>query len=479
MAAASHDRREPVNYDHFIAGKAKSAPPVGIADPPPLPGFLFPFQADCVRWALRRGRAALFEDCGLGKSPQQLVWADAVVKHTGRPVLILAPLAVAQQTVREGVKFGIPVAYACTHQEANENGCMVVITNYERLDAFDLSRFGGIVLDESSILKAFDGKTRTQIIDSAKCIPFRLACTATPAPNDFMELGNHAEFLGVMTRAEMLSMYFVHDGGSTQDWRIKGHAEADFWRWVCSWAVMLRKPSDLGYDDGAFVLPPLEIIEHVVPVDHVIARKSGMLFAMEAVTLQEQRAVRRGSIDARVALTAQLCDDGAQWLVWCGLNDEGDALEAAIPSAAQVSGADEPDVKVARAMDFIEGRVRVLISKASIFGFGMNFQHARKMAFVGIGHSYEQFYQSVRREWRFGQKHTTEAHIVITETEGRVAANLRRKEADAQKMAVAMLTHMRDIQSAEIRGTERVMTDYLPEEAMRVPAWLQPREESY
>jgi hypothetical protein len=458
-----------VTYTDFIANKSRTAPPVGIAEPPALPSFLFPFQADCVRWALRRGRAALFEDCGLGKSPQQLVWSSAVERHMGSQVLIIAPLAVAQQTVREGEKFGIPVTYAQNQAQADGP---IVITNYERMDAFQFDRFAGLTLDESSILKALDGKTKQTIIDVSQPIPFRLACTATPAPNDYVELGNHAEFLGVMTRAEMLSMYFVHDGGSTQDWRIKGHAEADFWRWVCSWAVMLRRPSDLGYPDDGFVLPPLEIHEHVVAVDHTIARKAGMLFAMEAVTLQEQRAVRRGSIDERVALAASICDDGQQWLMWVGLNDEGDALTAAISGAVQVSGNDTPEHKIQAALDFQSGKVRVLVSKGSIFGFGLNFQNAHKMAFVGIGHSYEQFYQSVRREWRFGQQHPVDAHIIITETEGRVAANLKRKEADAKVMADAMLTHMRDIQSAEIKGTQRTMTGYDPAVPMVIPAWL-------
>lgn len=457
-----------MDYQAFVDAKGRSTPPVGFnADA--IGDHLFPFQADIVRWALRRGRAAIFCDTGLGKTVQQLEWARRVAAHASGRVLILAPLAVAHQTVREAKRFGIDAEYR--REMGGESP--IVVANYEMLHAFDPSAFIGIVLDESSILKSFDGRTRTAIIEAFRETPYRLACTATPAPNDFMELGNHAEFLGVMTRAEMLSMYFVHDGGATQDWRIKGHAEIDFWRWVCEWAVMVRKPSDLGYPDGDFALPPLTIEEHVVGVDHMTAHASGMLFKMEAVTLDEQRGARRGTLQARVAKCAELVnDDSDQWLIWCGLNDEGDAVTAAIPGAVQVTGSDDPDDKIARVLDFIEGRTRVLVSKASIFGYGLNLQNAHKMAFVGIGHSYEQFYQSVRREWRFGQKHAVIAHVIIAETEGRVVANLKRKEADATRMAVAMVGHMRDIQEANIKGTGRVFTAYRADRSIHLPQWL-------
>ena len=410
-------------------------------------------------------------------------WSRLVCKHTDGRVLMLAPLAVAQQTVGEGAKFGIQIVYVRNQREADDCNCPITITNYERLDAFDLSRFAGIVLDESSILKAFDGKTRNQIVEASQSVPFRLACTATPAPNDFMELGNHAEFLGVMTRAEMLSMYFVHDGGSTQDWRIKGHAEDAFWRWVCSWAVMLRRPSDLGYDDGAFVLPPLNIIEHVAATDHLTAQKAlehqkegtqGRLFASEAVTLQEQRYARRSTIEDRARLAAEIVASkpDVPWLIWCELNDEGDAVQAAIPGCVQVAGSDTPEHKITAASEFSAGKIRALVSKPTLFGYGMNFQACADAVFLGATHSYEQFYQSVRRNWRFGQSRPVTAHLIISELDRRVAANLKRKEADAQKMASAMLEHMRDIQSAEIRGTERTATEYNPTEPMRLPAWL-------
>lgn len=460
-----------MNYADFISAKQRHAPAVGFAPTRPLSSALFHFQRDIVSWALRRGRAALFEDCGLGKTLQQLEWAAQVHEHTGGRILILAPLAVADQTVREGAKFGIAVQYARSAEEMGD--APIVITNYERLDRFDPLAFVGVVLDESSILKAFSGATRSAIIEAFRQTPFRLACTATPAPNDYMELGNHAEFLGIMTRAEMLAMYFVHDGGTTQDWRIKGHAEDAFWRWVCSWAVLIRKPSDLGYDDDGFKLPPLTIQEHIVPVDHKAAHASGMLFKLEAVTLDEQRAARRGTIEGRVARCAELANgDGDPWLMWCELNAEGDALTTAIQGAVQVAGADEPDDKTTRLMDFAEGRARVLVTKPKIAGFGMNFQHCANVAFVGVSHSYEQFYQSIRRCWRFGQRRPVTAHLVLAETEARVAANLRRKEADAAKMAEAMAVHMRDIQGDEIRAAGRTATEYRARKALAVPAWL-------
>ncbi len=459
-----------MSYVDFIARKSHSAPAVGFS-PPSLATHLFDFQRDIVAWALRKGRAAIFADCGMGKTPMQLEWSRQVAEHSGGRVLILAPLAVAQQTIAEGAKFGVSISYA--HAADEMGAARIVVTNYERLDRFRPEDFAGIVLDESSILKAFDGKTRTEIIQSFAATPYRLACTATPAPNDYMELGNHAEFLGVMTRAEMLSMYFVHDGGSTKDWRLKGHAEDAFWRWVCSWAVMLRKPSDLGYADDGFILPELRIEEHVVPVDHGEAHASGMLFKMEAVTLEEQRAARRATIKGRVAKCAALvAATNRPFLVWCELNAEGDALEKAIPGAVQVAGSDDADVKSQRLMDFAAGKVRVLITKPSIAGFGMNWQHCADMAFVGLSHSYEQWYQAVRRCWRFGQTRLVTAHAIIAETEGRVAANLRRKEADAARMAESMVGHMRDIQNAEVRATSRMFSDYRATDRLRVPRWL-------
>jgi hypothetical protein len=459
-----------VSYADFVAHKALAVPAVGLTGKIAVSKKLFPFQRDIVTWALRRGRAAIFADCGMGKTPMQLEWAHRVVKHTGGRVLILAPLAVAQQTVREGAKFGIEARY-CREQAQVGDG--ITIANYEMLPHFDAASFAGVVLDESSILKAYDGKTRTAIIEAFAKTPFRLACTATPAPNDFMELGNHSEFLGTMTRAEMLAMFFVHDGGETQQWRLKGHAESEFWRWVCQWAAMIRKPSDLGYDDGAFILPPLVIHEHVVTVDHKEAHAGGMLFKLEALTLEEQRAARRSTIEKRVAEAARLAGASAEpWLIWCELNAEGDALAAAITGAVQVAGSDVNDAKERAMLDFAEGRVRVLVTKPSIAGYGLNWQHCPNVAFVGLSHSYEQFYQAVRRCWRFGQTRPVHCHVITAETEGRVVANIQRKEKDALRMAESMVASMREIQRAEITGLGRQQTGYAPTVAMAIPRWL-------
>ncbi len=447
------------DYSAFIATKRLAVPSAGLETVPSLAAGLYPFQRDLVAWALRRGRAAIFADCGLGKTLMQLAWADAVARDQDRPVLILAPLAVAAQTAREGAKFGISVT-TCRSGDDVRPG--INIANYEMLHAFDTEAFAGVVLDESSILKSYDGKTRTAIIEGFARTPFRLACTATPAPNDHMELGNHAEFLGVMSRVEMLATFFVHDGGDTSKWRIKGHAETPFWSWVCSWACMVKQPSNLGYSDDGFVLPALRMHEHTVKVDHSGAAQSvGTLFKMEAVTLEEQRGARRESLAARVAACAELVNaSDEQWIVWCELNAEGDALEKAINGAVQVSGSDSNEFKESSVLGFADGRIRVLVSKVSIFGFGLNLQHCSSMAFVGLSHSYEQWYQAVRRCWRFGQKREVNCHVVISELEGRVVASIQRKEADAEKMAREMVANMSDVQSDAVRGSSRETVEY-------------------
>lgn len=440
-----------MKYDEFIASKSITDPATGLAKVPRLNGKLFDFQRDIVSWSLRRGRAAIFADCGMGKTPMQLEYA----RHVTGDVLILAPLAVASQTVREGEKFGVRVGYA---RQASEISERITITNYEMLDRFDPSRFAGVVLDESSILKAYDGKTRTQIIESFAKTPFRLACTATPAPNDFMELGNHAEFLGVMSRTEMLSMFFVHDGGETQQWRLKGHAESEFWKWLASWAVCIRKPSDLGYEDGDFVLP--EIVMHQVTVK-VDEPTSGFLFPVEAQTLQERLKARRDTIAERVADCAAVANSTDEpFLIWCNLNEESAQIKAAVRGAVEVKGADSPEHKEKAMLGFSAGEIRALVTKPSIAGFGMNWQHCSNMAFVGLSDSYEQFYQAVRRCWRFGQKKPVNVYVITAETEGAVVANIKRKEADAMRMAENMVAHMKDLNSAAVRGVVREKATY-------------------
>ena len=452
-----------MNYGDFLSSKAIRAIPTGISVlPENLNPMLYDFQRDMVRWALKKGRACLFCDCGLGKTPMQLAWADQV---PGR-VLILAPLAVAQQTCREGQKFGIDVTYA--RHSVDER---ITITNYEMLEHFNPADYTGIILDESSILKSYDGKFRNQIIDSFKSTPFKLACTATPAPNDHMELGNHAEFMGVLSRTEMLSTFFVHDGGDTSQWRLKGHAAKDFWQWVCSWAVMIRKPSDLGYDDGAFVLPPLEMHQHIV---EALSTPEGALFALEATTLQERQQARKGTTQERCQAVADIVAQkpDESWLIWCNLNNEADTVEKMIPGSVQVAGSDSNDAKVQAVLDFQSGKIRVLISKPSIFGYGLNLQSCHHVAFLGLSDSYEQFYQAVRRTYRFGQKRPVQCHIVTSDIEGAVVANIQRKEADAARMAMEMVSYMHSMNEADIRGSVRTDDAYVPQVDMVLPSWM-------
>jgi len=456
------------NYQNFLASKQVAVQPSGFT-PDSLSDDLFEFQSDIDRWALERGRAAIFADCGLGKTPMQLVWAENVARKLNRPVLIHAPLAVSKQTEREGKKFGIKCKVVASDIEIRKPG--VYVTNYEKMRHFDASRFGGVVLDESSILKSFNGATRNLLIDRYHDTPMKLACTATPAPNDFMELGNHSEFFGVLSRTEMLSTFFVHDGGDTAKWRLKGHAEEEYWKWICQWAVMIRKPSDLGYSDAGFDLPPLNL--HHVTVRGKNAME-GFLFPVEAQTLQERRDARRGSLADRVSACAELVNASTEpWLIWCDLNAEGDALTKAIPGSVQVAGADKDADKESRMMGFSDQEFRVLISKPSICGYGMNWQHCPNVAFVGLSDSYEMFYQAIRRCWRFGQTKPVNAYIITCEQEGAVVKNIERKEADAMRMAREMVKHMSVYNTEAIhKQTTRTADIYSAGQRMQLPSFL-------
>lgn len=457
-------------YAAFLAKKRIDDAPTGIIGDVDLPEFLFPHQRDITTWALRRGRAAIFAGTGLGKTAMELVWADRVSAWTGLPVLILAPLAVAAQHAREAEKFGVCAAIARSQDDVSSG---VFITNYAKIDRFDLTKFGGVVLDESSILKAHDGKTRARLIADCQSIPFRLAATATPAPNDFMELGNHSEFLGVMSFSEMLAMFFIHDGGETQKWRLKGHADSEFWRWMSSWAVMLRKPSDLGYPNDGYDLPPLVTRQHVTAVEYAPDIDAGTLFPIEAKTMQERIRARKSSIRERVSLTAQIVatKQNVPWVVWCQLNDESAALAKAIPGSVEIVGSDDEDVKECKLEDFALGRTRILISKPSITGYGCNWQHCADTVFCGLNDSFEQVFQAIRRFWRFGQTNEVTAHFIASELEGAVVANLRRKEADAERMAEAMVAHTADLSSADLRGAVREKADYRPR-ALPLPHFI-------
>ncbi len=456
-------------YADFLERKRMVDPATGMDPPPALPEFLFPHQRAIATWALRRGRAAIFAGTGLGKTAMELSWGNAVADHTDKPVLIFAPLAVSLQHIREAEKFGLPARIVKSQDDVRHG---VNVTNYQKIDHFDLSSFGGIVLDESSILKSTDGKYRTRLIEECDPVPFRLAATATPAPNDFMELGNHAEFLGVMSYTDMLATFFTHDGGDTQKWRLKGHAENDFWKWMASWSVMIRKPSDLGFPDDGYELPPLRQQQHIVAADYAPSLDTGLLFPMEARTMQERLSARRDTVAERVSLAARITPDDKPFVWWCNLNAESEALAKAIPDAVELRGADSDDEKERKLLDFTEGRIRVLVTKASLTGFGMNWQHCSETGFVGLNDSFEQVFQAIRRFWRFGQTKPVHVHFIAAETEGAVVANLRRKEADADRMAAAMVMHMSDLSRAEITGTVRTVPDYNPTQPIVLPDFV-------
>lgn len=443
-----------MDYEAFIAQKRRQERPTGHT-PGELNSNLFDFQRAIVAWAVRRGRAAIFADTGLGKTLMQLSWAHEVASHTGGCVLILAPLAVSEQTIEQGRTFGIDVSRVPHGADCGESG--IWITNYERMDAIDFSALTGVVLDESSILKSHDGKTRTALIDACQGIPYRLSCTATPSPNDFMELGNQCEFLGVMSRTEMLATYFVNDTGDTGTWRLKGWGASRFWEFMGTWSVVLRNPSDIGFDGSRYELPDPVYHEHVVQTD-----QSGDLFAKPALTMTERRKAQRDSIEARCRALADVvnADSGEPWLIWCHLNDEAETLAGLIPGAVNVQGSDKPEIKSARMMDFSHGKLRVLISKPSICGFGMNWQHCARMGFVGLNDSFEQFYQAVRRCHRFGQNRQVHVHIFTAENEGQILANIKRKEQQHHEMSANMIEHMRDIMNDELKGQHKVTEEY-------------------
>ncbi len=455
-------------YEDFLARKAMVDPMTGIMDDVELPDVMFPFQADIARWALKRGRAAIFAGTGLGKSLMELAWGQAVASHTGMPVLHLAPLAVAPQMVREAAKFGIPCRQVASQDDV---GPGINITNYQKLDHFTLAKFGGVILDESSILKSTDGHYRTKLIEECQQVPFRLAATATPAPNDFMELGNHAEFLGVMSYTDMLATFFTHDGGDTAKWRLKGHAENEFWKWMASWSVMIRKPSDLGYEDTGYDLPTLTQVQHTVKIDRPL--EDGALFGSMAATMSERIVARRDSVAERVAMAVAMTPAEGPFVWWCNLNSESEEITKAIPGAVETKGSDSDEVKEKKLLDFAEGRTRVLVTKPKVCGFGMNWQHCNQTGFVGLNDSFEQVYQAIRRFWRFGQTRPVTVHMIAAETEGAVVANLRRKEADADRMATSMVAHMSDLSTRAIKGQIRDTRTYAPEKPVTLPSWLQ------
>ncbi len=416
-----------VAYAEFLERKRSGATDAGFAAEIGCDD-LYPFQRTIVEFSARKGRSAIFAECGLGKTPMQLEWARLVTERTGGNVLILAPLAVGAQTVREGDKFGIHAVHARDVSQRDR----ITVTNYERLGRFADLPWAGVVLDESSILKAFDGKTREALTQWASEVPYRLCATATPSPNDYEELGGHSEFLGVLNRRQMLSMFFVNDGLSAAHWRLKGHAQRLYWQWIRTWAMALRSPRDMGYEDEGFDLPPLNV--EVVTVD-ADAVSEDRLFAVPVATLQERRQARRESLPQRVEIAAGLVNDyRGPCVVWCDLNSESEALAKAIPDAVEVRGSDTPDDKEERLLAFTNGDARVLVTKPRIGGWGLNWQHCSRMVFVGLSDSYEAYYQAVRRCWRFGQTQPVEVTIIASNREQAVLENVRRKEHQAQEM---------------------------------------------
>jgi SNF2-related domain len=626
-----------VNYDDFVDGKLSRVPPTGLSVIPELNTSLFPFQRDLVTWALRRGRCAIFADTGLGKTRQELEWARCVALATGGRVLILAPLAVGAQTVREADKIGVAAKQVRYASDIDDECPQIVVTNYDRIHHFDASAFVGVVCDESSVIKNSDSKTFATLTEMFAQTPFRLCATATPSPNDYTELGTHAEFLGICTKEEMLAEYFCHDGGETQTWRLKGHARGAFWRWVAGWAALIRKPSDLGYSDAGYDLPPLVITQHTIPADHSIASeivlkngaKQSLLFAEAARTLTQRRAARKATLNARVqnlvnqvteecdlcrlrrrsaltcastteptstggpserprsrpsttpsdasstqqtrssarssrlkrAVTASstqdehstrisdssdsmptdttasfpsrkaaapyasgespetdgtidststtatapdACEDSSaptatmalessttiptdskwplgtcgcakseQWLIWVELNAEEEAIAEALGlESIAIRGSDTPERKEEAAQAWMRGDVRILISKPSIFGWGLNFQFAARMCFVGVKDSYESTYQAIRRCWRFGQTRSVHVHVFASELEGEVVKNLERKERDAFVMSEALSVETREMVKAEIMGQKRQTNAYSANTKAKVPTWM-------
>jgi len=454
------------DYGEFLKGKITKQQPVGKqVDPTAIHPLLFDFQRDVTAWAIRKGRAAVFLDTGLGKTFIQLEWARLM----GEKTLIIAPLSVARQTVREAQKIGIDVNYV---RDQGQVVGQISITNYEMIDRFDFSQFGAVVLDESSILKAIGGKTRRKLTDLCQDVPYRLCCTATPAPNDYTELGNHVEFLGICKASEMLAMFFINANkehtyhiddqtyrrkGSNkggQEWRLKHHAEDAFFRWMASWSIALTKPSDLGYDDDGFILPPLTVTPHFVQADYT---PEDQLFFTHMKGIKHAAEIRRQTAPARLKILKGLIAESPQdeqWIIWCGLNEESEMVANALPGTVEVKGGDSPEFKAQAFEDFQDGQHRILVTKLTIGGFGMNFQNAHEMAFFGLNYSWEQYYQGLRREWRYMQNHAVNAHVIMSDIEGGIYQDVMRKDAMAKRLREQLIAQIRDYERGELSMME-------------------------
>lgn len=461
-----------MDYQKFLEKKETIFKPSGFdIDKANLNPMMFEWQKDIAKWAIKKGKCALFLDCGLGKTLIQLEWMEQILKELGGTGLILAPLAVAHQTKREGLKFGYNVNIARTHDDLKVG---INITNYEMMERFDFSEITAIVLDESSIIKDQTSKTKIYLIESTAHVPYKLACTATPAPNDFKELGTHSEFLGVMKQSEMLSTYFINDTKEIQKWRLKGHAERRFWEWIASWAAVMTKPSDLGYPDGGYDLPKLNVIEHVVKTDEFVDGEGQvMLVPKIKMTLNDRRQARRETLEKRVGQAADIANNESdQVLVWCDLNSESEMLHQQIIENLEIKGSDSTDYKTEAMEKFTNEEIKSLVSKPSISGWGMNWQQCHNMIFVGLSDSFEAYYQAVRRCWRFGQTKPVNVHIVISDQEGTVRDNIIRKQQQAERMTAELVKHTKAILKKDIQNSSRNTELYHANDEMIIPSWL-------
>ena len=460
-----------MTYEEFIENKLKVSQDTKIIiDNDELNDVLFDYQKDLIKWALKIGKSAIFADTGLGKTFIQLEWARIVAKKTKKPILIVAPLAVVFQTINEAKKLNISLHY-CKNQE--DCSGKISITNYERLENFEPNKFSGIVLDESSILKSFSGKYKKLLIDNFRKTEFKLCCSATPAPNDYMELGNHSEFLNVMNYSEMLSMFFVHDGGDTSKWRLKGHAVERFWEWVSSWSAIVKNPSDLGYSDSKHILPELK--EEDIITDSDYEDEKYLLFSMPAETLDERRKSQKESLNYRIDAALKIIKKhpDENFIVWCNYNDEANLLHKKIKDSVNVQGSDNPEEKAKRLIEFGEGKIKILITKPKIASFGLNWQNCHNVIFASLSDSYEQYYQAVRRCYRFGQKYPVNVYRIISYGEVKILENIERKNKEFQhmqkKMSIYTKKYVRENLQVEFKELDK---SYNPEKTIIIPDWL-------
>ena len=458
-----------MTYQEFLETKKIKTISAGFEiDRDSISPMAFDFQKDIIQWAIRKGKAAILTGCGTGKSLMSLEWSKAIVNHTNGKVLILAPLCVVDQTIREAKKFNIGKVTKCRKQEDVQDG--INITNYEMMEHFDMSAFVGVVLDESSIIKSFTSRTTQYLTDVCRNIPYKLMCTATISPNSYVEIGTSCEFLGIMSRSEMLATYFIHDSGKTSDWRLKKSGTKKFWEFFATWAIYFNSPADLGYDTTGYDLPELRM--HTILTES--EAKEGELFAKAAETLEERRMARRESIEDRTDKALELINDSPeeQWLCWVDYNDESAVLRKKISGCVEVKGSDDPEFKAKASIDFANGDIDYLVSKASIFGFGSNFQSCHNMIFCGLSDSYERFYQAVRRCWRFGQESPVDVYIILSEKEINILENIKRKAEQMDEMQKNMTALMKEVTLSEIQRTTRITTDYAPDKEMRIPKWV-------